>query len=450
MKTLAFLLISVCLAKAGPTTQRGAGEELPPPPPPGDLLQSAVNLHLPFPDGMLQREVIPEMSVVEQREVLEPPFLIHGEPQARASLLLPRGRRPSSCSDSPSCHRLNDFPPGRPTASNIANICLEGRTKPSYGPWNLPQTGFSHLSRQGEAINNLEAGLAQCCQRPQEEKVRCALGEWKDALEEFCLNEFSVKTKHYRCCKQQGVARDRCFANDAPNPNYDTEVTDVEAPPACSSSECRFSAQVAAQKLKLPALSFPPGKPTATNMANICKLHKFRPLYPQGTLPQTGYGWFQRQARAINRLEGEFKKCCRKEDAGCTHKAWEKVLAQFCKQEMSVKTKHHPCCKENDREVRYSCFADRAPYPAYDKEIQTVSLAEVTSAVMDVLCGHVKLFTKQRQIPGLIQNMTETCCDLHGKERTQCAEQEMWGRGAMCSLSWSWLGGSESSCKPGR
>lgn len=32
-----------------------------------------------------------------------------------------------------------------------------------YGPWNLPQTGYSHLSRQGETLNLLETGYSRCC-----------------------------------------------------------------------------------------------------------------------------------------------------------------------------------------------------------------------------------------------------------------------------------------------
>lgn len=42
-------------------------------------------------------------------------------------------------------------------------ICLPNRQHVVYGPWNLPQTGFSHLSRQGEALNLLETGYSRCC-----------------------------------------------------------------------------------------------------------------------------------------------------------------------------------------------------------------------------------------------------------------------------------------------
>lgn len=60
-------------------------------------------------------------------------------------------------------HRLDGFPPGRPSLDNLDQICLPSRQHVVYGPWNLPQTGFSHLSRQGETLNLLETGYSRCC-----------------------------------------------------------------------------------------------------------------------------------------------------------------------------------------------------------------------------------------------------------------------------------------------
>lgn len=60
-------------------------------------------------------------------------------------------------------HRLDGFPPGRPSPDNLKQICLPERQHVLYGPWNLPQTGYSHLSRQGETLNLLETGYSRCC-----------------------------------------------------------------------------------------------------------------------------------------------------------------------------------------------------------------------------------------------------------------------------------------------
>ncbi|XP_054854629.1 extracellular matrix protein 1 [Eublepharis macularius] len=434
MKMLPVLLASwLVLARSATLAPTDDRAELPPPASADDLLQKEIDLkEFPF-QSLLQEEVDPDWNPLDQHEVLDLPLLIHGEPQTSSSALTPRGRRPSGagCIRGQGCggrprfpSNLAEFPPGRPSLSNIDSICTEGRRKASYGPWNLPSTGFSHLSRQGEALNSLEAGLSQCCQLPEDRKLSCSQTSWSHVLEQFCTTEFSVKTRPYHCCKLEGASKDRCFANRAPFPNYNYAGDEAQPSTCAHGDPSRCKSEDLVSTRKLPAISFPPGKPNDANIKNICKLRKFRPVYLASTLPKSGFGWFVRQARAINRLETEFKKCCRKEDVSCAHSGWEKVLTQFCKQEHALKTKPHLCCKEEEGESRSDCFANQAPFPAYDREIQVVSLAEVTPSLLDLLCGQVALLSKQKHVPALIQNITEPCCKLQGDERTQCAQQE--------------------------
>lgn len=44
--------------------------------------------------------------------------------------------------------------------------------------------------------------------------------QWTKALDLFCEDEFSVKTRHYHCCKLKPQARSNCFETEAPNPSY--------------------------------------------------------------------------------------------------------------------------------------------------------------------------------------------------------------------------------------
>ncbi|XP_066466402.1 extracellular matrix protein 1 isoform X2 [Tiliqua scincoides] len=269
-------MLTVLLATWLVLAQGEDGAQRPPPPPSDDLSQIEITPE-EIPLGFPEQEEFPE-----QREI-DLPLLFRGEPRT-IGVFSPRGRKPNCtgifpCSRRPSLYKLDEFPPGRPTLGNLGNICAAGRKKISYGPWNLPQTSYSHLVRQGDALNSLETELGRCCHLPQNEKLPCSV------------------------------------------------------------------------------------------------------------------------------------------------RVWEKSLTQFCKEEFSVKTRQHPCCKLDKTEDRHDCFAVQAPYPDYDKEVQLASLAEVTPSLLDTLCGQVTLLTKQKHIPALVKNITGPCCSLLGEERTQCATE---------------------------
>ncbi|XP_040267757.1 extracellular matrix protein 1 [Bufo bufo] len=388
---------------------------------------------------MLQREVVPQI-LVEQREI-QLPFLIQGEPE-----LSPRGKRPISvCGGREPCpldgltdsfgSNLNTFPPGRPTHDNIVNICTKSRPKTRYGHRNFPRSGFSHLRRQGDAVNELEEGFTRCCR--QSDKLQCAVGVWKKTLEDFCSAEFSVKTRPHHCCKQSGSQRETCFNDDASNPSYVTtaalqEIIGEDAA-AVGASRRSFKAcppgspkceENMDSRYKLSDLAFPPGEPKSSNIQNICKLRKYRPLYADSLLPSSGYGHYMRRAKAIQRMEGEFNKCCKTDDVSCAHNGWEKVLGKFCAKEQLVKTKHHECCKKRDQASMYSCFASEAPFPEYDREVEVLDLGNITEDGLQKLCGETKLLTKQKQMPLLVSSLKNACCSLPQDEALQCAAEQ--------------------------
>ncbi|KAM4690824.1 extracellular matrix protein 1 [Rhinophrynus dorsalis] len=403
------------------------------------LAHADVDLPVGDKQNMHQREVIPQFPVQEPLNY-PVPLLIQEE-----SVMSPRGRRPvSPCGAHYPCsldglvspiNNLNDFPPGRPSRFNIGNICKKNREKIHYGPHNLPQTGFSHLSRQGYALNSMEDGYAKCCL--QTDKLRCAGEVWNTILEDFCEEEFSIKTRHYHCCKKKGSAREACFNNEAPNPIYTSVVKpaplqETGSADAASMGRSRSIRPCPPDSPKckreskghLPDLSFPPGEPKSSNIQNICKLRKLRPIYTQDKLPKSGHGYYIRQAKAINRMDNEYKKCCKDENVACAHTAWEKVLAQFCSQELSVKTKHYECCKKRDRAGMYNCFANEAPYPEYDREVETINLSNMTVESLQKLCGESKLLTKQKQIPLLVSGLQDSCCKLPTDSMLDCAEKQ--------------------------
>lgn len=58
----------------------------------------------------------------------------------------------------------------------------------------------------------------------------CVSPQWDLSVELFCEEEFSVKDRHYRCCKLKGSKRTECFNSNAQNPNYDP-TEELPVPP---------------------------------------------------------------------------------------------------------------------------------------------------------------------------------------------------------------------------
>ncbi|EPQ08499.1 Extracellular matrix protein 1 [Myotis brandtii] len=364
----------------------------------------------------VQEELPPPPGPIEQKEMDAPPLPAQEE---RTSPPKQGEEKPAPISQhSPGQHcqqggpqrcwgqRLDGFPPGRPSPDNLDQICLPTRQHVVYGPWDLPQSGYSHLSRQGETLNMLETGYSRCCRcHYYAKRMDCAKLVWENAMNQYCEAEFSVKTRPHWCCKQQGEARFSCFQEEAPQPHYQLQAWPSPQP-------------VISTGLELP---FPPGLPTLDNIKNICHARRFRSV-PRN-LPPTDR--LQRQLQALTRLEGELQRCCRRgNNHTCAWKAWEDSLDGYCERELAIKTHHHSCCRYPPSPQRDECFAQKAPYPNYDRDLLTIDLSRITPNLMDYLCGNQRVISKYKQIPGLIRNITARCCDLPLPEQACCAEEE--------------------------
>ncbi|XP_030003712.1 extracellular matrix protein 1 [Sphaeramia orbicularis] len=116
------------------------------------------------------------------------------------------------------------FPPACPTPQNLAAICHSSHGRPRYTASYFPRSGASHFIRRGKAINHLESWFSVCCSgqvAQQSDKILCcAVQAWKQALSQFCQEEYSTMSPAYECCQKSGNEKWICFNSDLPNPHY--------------------------------------------------------------------------------------------------------------------------------------------------------------------------------------------------------------------------------------
>lgn len=121
--------------------------------------------------------------------------------------------------------------------------------------------------------------------------------QWLDVLDDFCADEFGVKTRQFHCCRQAGAARRRCFAR---------------GPDAVAAAAANDPPTAVLTDWDVPAPPFPPGEPTATNWGNICGFSGLRRSLPGPSGPR---------GRMSLRLEREFGRCCRNQSLDCARRA---------------------------------------------------------------------------------------------------------------------------------
>lgn len=74
---------------------------------------------------------------------------------------------------------------------------------------------------------------------------------------------------------------------------------------------CVISSASKGYILNEPNIPFPPARPTFQNLGNICFHGQSRPRYPHNFFPSSGFSYFRRIGRTINRLESWYSLCCR-------------------------------------------------------------------------------------------------------------------------------------------
>ncbi|CAM4698126.1 unnamed protein product [Leuciscus chuanchicus] len=395
-----------------------------------DVLQSELPLSPEELDFlMLQRPIIPDLSKVMAADSIDVPEReatnFHPENVPTGHVFRPRSMGP-----------LNgpkvDFPPSFPSAGNLKDICQFSKAPVRYQMDTFPSSGFGYAFRQAEAVNKLQSWYSVCCDinGSQEEKICCAEQAWKKSLSAYCNQEFSIKTNHYFCCKKKGTARWSCFDKEAPDSSYhvSSEVSNVKTPQKIrgfkfNSTACKgslvASPRAPRKQPKVRDFNFPPGRPTSSNIQQICTHRKIRPRYATDCLPCTGYGWLVRQSKAINVLEREYNQCCQEKEGErhCAEKKWKKMVDKFCKDDEKPKGPKFECCGEKKGEELYSCFASAAPDPGYNS----------TDPDLRDLCDKHTVIQSMKGFPFSADEIFIRCCPLVFQDRpaSACIEAEL-------------------------
>ncbi|XP_053486197.1 extracellular matrix protein 1 isoform X1 [Ictalurus furcatus] len=343
----------------------------------------------------------------------------------------PRSRRPSIL-----------FPLARPNATNIFAICQYSNQRPRHPKETLPRSGSGYLHRQANAVNQLESWYTVCCANGTQDydlTLCCAQQAWEKSLSAFCEMEFRVKTTHYHCCRERGLARLDCFEEHAPDKSYQPSGHEVLTmlpviiqgfdfdPNSCQKTSISgvVYRSLTERTIKTEHISFPPGRPNSSNIEPICAWHMYRPRYLTNCLPRTGFDWLAHQVKAINGLEKSFRQCCKKNKDvhTCAEGKWKKMVDEFCKDERKLQVNQFECCKKQRGEEQYTCFSTAAPNPDYMIRQMQVPVEE--GPHLDMFCNVYTALKKMKHLPFNVDEMAEKCCILDAKEGVKCLQIQL-------------------------
>ncbi|XP_078288015.1 extracellular matrix protein 1-like [Rhinoraja longicauda] len=112
------------------------------------------------------------------------------------------------------------FPRECPDARNIGTICqYVGQRKTETPDWSSHNR--RQLRYQADALQRMEDAYAKCCGGDNVwTRLHCALDGWMSSLDQYCDEEFSIKTLRHKCCMLWGEKRYHCFTVAAPSGSY--------------------------------------------------------------------------------------------------------------------------------------------------------------------------------------------------------------------------------------
>ncbi|TSK34834.1 Phosphatidylinositol 4-phosphate 5-kinase type-1 alpha [Bagarius yarrelli] len=349
---------------------------------------------------MEQRLVIPQISLSVGYEATD---------LSSHHVFSPRSMKPSI-----------PFPLAYPNTTNIHAICQYSNQRPQHSKDTLPSSGFGYLHRQASAVNQLESWYTVCCNDTKDDELSlcCAQQAWEKSLSDFCENEFIIKTNHYHCCKENGLARWSCFKNKGSDTSYEPSGSPVPNNLPITVQGFDFDPNSCQNKstserlIKTEYIFFPPGRPNSDNIEMICGFRKNRPRYLTSCLPQTGFEWFAHQIKAINSLERDFTQCCR----------WKKMVDRFCKVEKKNQVNQYECCKRQKGEEQYNCFSTVAKNPNYMVQQEQIPFSHYPH--LDMFCGTYKSLPKRKRLPFDVDKLADKCCILVEDERSACLQKQ--------------------------
>nr|XP_055066442.1 extracellular matrix protein 1-like isoform X2 [Misgurnus anguillicaudatus] len=119
-----------------------------------------------------------------------------------------------------------------------------------------------------------------------------------------------------------------------------------------------------------PDIHFPPAFPSISNLEDICQFSKASVRYPKHMFRPGVFQSEQRQADAVNRLQGWYGVCCgiggsKAEKICCAEQAWRKTLSDFCFEEVTIKNVPDVCCQKKGK-AKWKCFDKEASATSYD------------------------------------------------------------------------------------
>ncbi|CAM9122192.1 unnamed protein product [Bubo scandiacus] len=309
--------------------------------------------------------------------------------------------------------------PGRwPPPSPVTAATRRGPPRPS----SCPPAASPTCGRQAAALDALRPRLGACCRHHA--PLPCARRAWTEVLDDFCTDEFGVKTRQFHCCRRHDAARRRCFAQGPSGATAEAAaiVTARDPPRRAALPARRAHRRQHGQYLRVTGAA-PPAPPAPAG-----------PLRPPACA--SACAWSATTAAAAATGAWPAPATPRQGDPNQSPPQWQKGLQRFCREESAVKTRQHRCCRPGGAPARSRCFAAAAPHPAYDRELHNVSLARPGPALLRTLCGPTRLFTKRRPVPELLGAVTATCCPLPPEEQSACAQEQLsQGIATLCDTS---------------